>query len=202
MAALATTAEVEGRLERSFTAAERGRLALLLDDASAAVRAYTGQTISVATSTNKRLRVRKGVVRLPQRPVNAVTTVKNTSGVVFATSSYTWDQLDRIEFWTYLPVANGPDLSEVWRRNAYVDVTYTHGYATIPPDIVAVVCQIAARAFGQQADRSGLSEASVGDASYSIGPAAASGGVGMLNDERAVLDRYRRPAGFILTESR
>ena len=60
---------------------------------------------------------------------------------------------------------------------------------------MAVVCQIAARAFGRPADQTGVSSETIGQYSYQVGGAAAAGPVGMLADERAVLDRYRRVGG-------
>jgi hypothetical protein len=76
-----------------------------------------------------------------------------------------------------------------------VDVTYTAGYDDVPADVVAVVVQIALRAFGVNAEQTGLQSESIAGYSYSVGSAAASGGLGMLQAEREVLDRYRIVGG-------
>lgn len=186
MAALATVADLEARLARSLTAEETTRADALLDGASARVRSYTGQTFTQATTTD-RLRVRSGAVRLPQRPVTDVTAVAdmNTNDV-----THTWHNGDVV----YV-TADVPD-SWAWepRRNglSWVDVTYEHGYAAVPDDVIEVVCQMVLRAFGQPADGAGFTSESVGTYSYSVGAAAAAGAVGMLADERAALDVYRR----------
>lgn len=180
MPPLASVADLEGRLGRTFDAGEAIRAGLLLDDASAVVRAYTGQQFNEATST-VRLKVRGGVVRLPQRPATAVTTVADVDG---NTVGHTWYSGDAIH------------LTGGYPTGGWVDVTYDHGYASVPGDVVAVVCQIAGRAFGTTADNAGYQSESIGTYSYTVGVAAAAGATGLLNDERAVLDRYRRVGGM------
>lgn len=193
MAALATTDDLADRLGRSFSPAEEARAALLLDDASAAVRSYTGQHFTQETTTD-RLRVRNGRVRLSQLPVTDVDSVSDIDG---NDVTFTWNGGERLDVnagvpddWAWEPRVSGL---------AYVDVAYTHGYDAIPDDIVAVVCQIAGRAFGRPADDAGMTSETIAGYSYSVGAAAAAGGVGMLADERAVLDRYRRIGGMAWT---
>lgn len=198
LVSLANVDDLETRLGRTLTAAEGPRAEALLEDASAAVRGYTGQQITrpdpadddTRTAT-ARLKVVGGTVRLPQRPVNDVTSVKDTNGndVLF-----TWYAGDVVQVasnvpdtWAWVPWLNGI---------AYVDVTYAPGYEEVPGDIVAVVCQVAARALGQPPDDSGKTSETIAGYSYTVGTAAASGAVGLLPDEKAVLDRYKRPAGM------
>ena len=193
MAALATVADLTARLGRSLDETEELRAEALLDGASARVRAYTGQQFEQATTTD-RIQVRNGRVRLPQRPVTAVSAIADTDGndVEFtwhAGNYLTLSALGSIVRFDLEPYSNG---GPTW-----VDVTYTHGYAAIPDDVVEVVCQMVLRAFGQSPETTGYSSESVDDYSYSIGPAAAAGAVGMLNDERAALDIYRRVGGTI-----
>ena len=179
MAALATVADLEARLGRTLTGDEANRAEALLDDVSAVVRSYTGQQFEAGTST-VRVRSRRGRLRLPQSPVTALTTVADMAG----------SSLD-VTSWYGGNVLVLPD--------GWYDVTYNHGYAAVPDDVKAVVCNMAGRAFGQPADTTGLQSESVGGYSYSVGVAAAAGAAGMLNDERAVLDRYRRVGGFAVT---
>lgn len=193
---LATIADVECRLGRTLTDVEADRMECLLRDASAAVRAYTGQYLSLVTDDPVRLKVKGGAIRLPQRPVVEVAAVTNTTGT---TLLHTWDAGPQIWLSSYLPVANA---TYGRRGTTYVDVVYTHGYATIPDDIVAVVCQIAARALGTAADQTGVQSETIVSYSYQLGAAAAAGGLGMLPAERQVLDRYKMPAGPIVSERR
>lgn len=172
---LATVDDIAARLGRDLTASEETRAEALLVDVSAAVRAYTGQTFS-AEETTRRLHARAGRVRLPDRPVNGVTVIADLDG---NNLEFTWYSGDT------LTLAATP-------IGGWVDVTYSHGWEELPADIVAVVCQIVGRALGTPADQGAFQNESIGNYSYTIGPAAAAGATGMLNDERAVLDRYRR----------
>lgn len=196
MAALATIADVEARLARDLTGADETRMARLLLDASAAVRGYTGQQFDSDTETI-RVKARTGVLRLPQRPVTAVGAVEDTDGNAI---SHEWWGDDRV-YVASLTLLNEWEINGRRSPVTYIDVTYTHGYATVPEDIVAVVCQMAMRAYGIRPDDAGKTSESIANYSYSTGGAAAAGGVGMLNDERAVLDRYRRPGGMAVLAS-
>lgn len=182
---LATVDDLQSRLVG--TVDDPVRVEALLRDASAAVRAYTGQQISAGEST-ARLQMRSGRARLPQQPVAAVTAVAdvNGNGIVFQ-----WVAGQFIDV-RNIPVANASD--GWWRRVSHVDVTYEHGYEEVPDDIIAVVCQMAGRALGTSADQSGVQQERIVSYSYTVGAAAANGAVGMLAGERAVLDRYRLPA--------
>lgn len=169
------------------------RLQALLDDAWAAVVARTGQTFEEATSTDVVLKVRRGKVRLPQRPVTDIASVTDANDNPLV---YTWDGDVTIELSTL-------DLS--WAIEPYrlgirtVKVTYTHGYTTIPDDVIAVVCQMAGRAFGVSPERTGYNQEQTGPYMVGIGTAAASGAIGMLSEEKAVLDRYTRQGGVTYT---
>jgi hypothetical protein len=181
---LATEADIAARLSRALTGTEAARVDALLTDASAAVRSHVPQEFTRATTTD-RLLVRRGVVRLPQRPVIAIDAVIGATGNPVL---YRWDGDDLLhstgdvpDTFAWVPYCDGP---------RYVDVTYTHGYAPIPDDIVAVVCSIVTRALGRIPTDAGLTSESIAGYSYSIGSAAAAGGLGMLPDERAVLDFY------------
>ena len=191
MADLATVADLEARLGRSLDATETARAEALLAGASARVRSYTGQEFEQSTSTD-RVRVRDGRVRLPQRPVTAVTAIADTDG---NDVDFTWYAGELVDVgWSSRIDRIGYRYSTRW-----LDVTYTHGYATIPDDVVEVVCQMVLRAFGVDPEASGLSQESIGSYSYSVGAVAASGSVGLLGDERGALDVYRRVGGTIRT---
>lgn len=187
---LATLDDLQTRLGRSLDGDDAVRALAILDDASAAVRSYTGQTFTEATTT-ARFQPRNGAIRLPQRPVTAVSAVENVNGDPV---SFTWDHGVLVNLGGY-GFLNSFEVEPFRNRRPYLDVTYTHGYEEIPADIIAVVCQIAGRAYGRQLEDTGLQSESIAGYSYSLGVAAAAGGLGMLNDERAVLDRYRVVGG-------
>lgn len=189
---LATAADVVALLGRSLTTAEETRYEFLLAASSARVRTYTGQEFT-SRSTSDRLQVRRGRVRLPQRPVTAVSAVEDVNNNAIL---YTWDAGE------WLILGNELNLfdREPWSSGIrWVDVTYTHGYASIPADVVQVVLQMSARAFAVPADKTGYGAENIDGYSYSLGGAAAAGAVGMLNDEVAALDVYRRMGSSIPT---
>lgn len=189
---LATLDDLQTRIGRVLDGDDVARALAMLEDASAAVVSYTGQTFEEATTTD-RLKVKNGTVRLPQRPTTAVDAIANTASTDLA---FTWDHGDTVYLGT-TGALNAFEIEPFRRAPSWVDVTYTHGYETIPADIVAVVCQIAGRAFGRQLEDAGMQSESIAGYSYSIGTAGAAGGLGMLADERAVLDRYKRVGGSI-----
>lgn len=193
---LALAADVEARLGRNLTATEVKRLAPLLADASAAVRLRAGQQFTAGTSTQVLPIGPSRKVRLPQRPVTAIDEVVDPETDVALTYIW-WDQSETIEV--------RPNVIDAWSFEPFhtnrlvAKVTYQHGYDVIPSDIVAVVCQIAARALGRPADQSGITQENIDGYGYSIGSAAAAGGLGMLPAEAEVCDRYRRPVPAIQT---
>lgn len=189
MASLATLDDLEDRLG-STPDATRGQA--ILDDVSAVVRAYTGQQFT-SEETTDRLRVRNGGVKLPQRPVTAVESIANMDG---GAVEFTWYSGDFVALAAWDAI-RAFEVQPFRTQATWVDVTYTHGYATVPEDIVAVVCQMAGRAYGRTPDTTGVTQESIAGYSYSVGSAAASGPMGMLPNERQILDLYRRPLGVI-----
>lgn len=187
--ALATAADVEAALGRTLTAGETARVNQLLASASARFRQVARQQLTAGTST-VRLRAMSSAsplhgqgwwscwVRLPQRPVVAVTAVVDMDG-----NAVDFEHLT-------------DDLVGV-RACGRVDVTYDHGYATVPDVVVGVVAQMVARALGTAPDETGITQESIVGYSYTLGSAAAAGPFGMLPDELAVARSYGRQAGTV-----
>lgn len=182
MASLATIADVEVRIGRSFSEQDDiERVQALLDDASAAVRTYTRRQFGSGTFT-RRVRLRDGRARLSYA-VTDVTSVVNLNGDAV---TYSWDGLNVVA------TGSGFERFDLDVAPSFVvDVTYTYDSGPVPEVIVAVVCQMAARAYGVKADQTGVQQQSIAGYSYSVGAAAAAGGVGMLDSEKALLDPFR-----------
>lgn len=189
---LATATDLESRLKSPIATSDRTRAITALADASAAVRRFCGQDFTQATTT-ERLRVRRGRVRLPQWPITAVSAVADTNG---NSVLFTWTAEDIVTLSQNLDTFS----FEPWENGfQWVDVTYTHGYATLPDDLVAIVCQIAARVVGAPPEQSAKRSEELGDYSYTIGAAAAAGPVGLLPSEREALRSFCRPGSPIYT---
>ena len=195
--ALATRTQLDDRMVGDTTG-DTDRADAILADVSAAVRAWTGQTITQASTTD-RLKVVGGRVNLPQRPATVVTTVADIDG---NSVSYTWDGLQRLD----VPSGTLSESSFEWGEAVkVVDVTYTHGYtAGDELDAVAgIVANVAARAWGTAPETGGRTQESIGAYSYSIGSASAAGGWGLLKAEKDALRQIvggSRSAGTIGTE--
>jgi len=126
--ALATITDVEARLGRTLTTAESSKATAYLTDASALFIQRAVQKFEQGESV-VRLFPKDGVVRLVQRPVITVSEVKDLDGNII---DFTFDGHQSIyDLGSYTPVT----------------VTYEHGSATIPNDVVAVVAGMVARHF-------------------------------------------------------
>lgn len=190
---IAAIEDVEDRLGRTIEGEdERVRVLALIDDASAAIRAYTGRPFATGPVT---LRVR------PRREYVQLESVTSVSGVTNPASSpagavvpYRFDGMDRVYLW---PSVYRTALDwEYTGLPAVVDIAYVASDSA-PAAVIAVCCQMAMRAYGVRPEDSGKQQESIAGYSYSTGTSAASGGVGLLPDERAVLDQFRNVGNTI-----
>ncbi|MET9999834.1 hypothetical protein ABZ069_23170 [Streptomyces microflavus] len=167
---LATVADLAGR-GLVVEADETAITGTYLEVASAAVRDAAGCPISQTTSTVDLEGEADARLRLPGPPVTAVTTVLLNGAPVTdwrLTSSRLW----RAGGWV-----GGDGPSEV-------TVTYTHGLPTVPPDIVDLVCRIAAAALkSHRAEDDGTGIAAADIRSERIGDYAVTyGDDGLISD--------------------
>jgi hypothetical protein len=171
--ALATTADVEARLGRALTASELPKAQAWLEDASALFVQRATQQFEVSES-RVRLFPRDGVVRLVQRPVIEVSSVKDLDGVEI---EFTFDGHQSIyDLGSYSPVI----------------VEYEHGSAEIPADVVATVAGMVVRTLQIAPDAaSGVTQQSVGPFSQSYATWAVGGQVMLSPADEKVAMAYR-----------
>ena len=202
MAALACVSDVEIRLGRTFTSDEASRVQVLLDDASALVRRYTRQDFTPAATDTIVLRESAGVVRLPKRPVTAVSSVVlvGLNGVPdISIVGWGWDGLDVVDVsgWDCVMV-NLPEWVQdrSWLPSTY-RVTYTHGYDEVPADIVAVVCGMVGRTMSAPSTSSGITSETIGSYSYRTSEPGMGVTVTLTSADKELLDDagYRAKAG-------
>ncbi len=171
--ALATIADVEARLGRDLTVAETSKANAYLADASALFIQRAIQKFEVGEST-VRLFPKDGIVRLVQRPVIEIVSVKDIDGVDI---DYTWDGRQSLY-----------DLGDF----RGVTVTYEHGSAEIPADVVAVVAGMVARTLSISPDAAaGVQQQAVGPFSQTYATWAVGAQVMMSPAEAKVADHYR-----------
>ncbi|MFF3552935.1 hypothetical protein ACFYXL_05905 [Streptomyces tsukubensis] len=169
---LATLDQLAGWMQRDRAELPAGA-ALVLDVASSVVRGEARQGFTRGTSSAT-LYPDRGAVLLPQRPVIGVQSVRRGTELVPA---------DR---WRLVR-----DRVHVLGDQA-VTVTYVHGYATVPGDVLAVVLTLAARVLGNPRD---LRQESVG--SVSVTYSAETIGASLAPADRDLLARYRRRVAVV-----
>ncbi len=173
---LATIADLEAVLHRDIDAEDPYALAAL-EQASAVVENYLGQPVELVEDDEV---VLDGsgtkVLLLPAFPVTEVTLVL-VDGDALTEDDYEWSKTGELRRKALWPAA---------LRS--VEVTYSHGYATVPAVIVAVVSALAGRIYGTPLT---VRQESMG--SYSVTYAGA-GGPSLQAAELMMLDAYRRPA--------
>lgn len=210
MAPLATVEDLEARLGRELTPEEAARANALLTDASALIRGWTRQDFTLTLGDVITLRPVGTVVRLPQRPVQAVTAVVAVGGseaipdVPLPVGSWTWDGIDKVDIWP-------PDTSwllslpESWADGGTdtYRVTYDHGYAEVPADVVAVVCAMVLRTLLAPSPVAGMVSERIGQYNYQLQQSTGSVGatVMMTGADRDALARYHRTATTIQTRA-
>ena len=147
------------------------------------VTAYTGQLIESATYTHTLLIGTDRTIRLPQRPVTAVTSVTIDGTLLTADTDWDWDGVSPSI------ALDGYTLdAEEWTAV----VVYTAGYASVPADVKAATLSVAAAIY---AGAPGVTSESIDDYRVTY---ETSRGAGGLNDyERAILKKYRVRLGNV-----
>lgn len=142
----------------------------ILDRASARVRRHTRQQITPGTST---LTLETCSVRLPQRPVTSVVSVKEADD----------------EDVTY-KLKHGGILIVQTLRSGPVTVEWEHGLDPLPEELVELVCSIANRlATTPVAVAAGVTSEQAGGESLAWGSDAWRGTTGLTEAEKAALDK-------------
>lgn len=170
--AFATISDLENVLGREIDEADASAL-FALDAATAMVRGIVEQYIEeveddviVLDGSGTR------VLLLPETPVSDVSLIE-VDGEELNADEYQWS-------------ANGyvRKLNGTWTTDLRsIEVTYTHGYATIPPLIVSITAKLAARMLDTPA---AARQETIGAYSVSYSPAT------LQADELVLLDAYKR----------
>ena len=209
MDALAALTDLAARLGRPLLAAEADRATFLLDDASAMVRSYTGQTFAQVDNDTIVVRAQQGEIRLPQRPVRDVTAViaVGAGGAPdLPVVGWQWDGLDIIRTCQESPVLNLPERwyeEDVAAYPGTYRVTYSHG-GPVPPDVVAVVARMVLRTLTAPTMAGGVTGETLGPYSYRTDGSGVGTGVVMTDDDRKMLALagYRRKAAMSMVRFR
>jgi hypothetical protein len=206
VAALATRADVEARLGRTLTEDEQARITALLSDSSELIRAHTGQIFEAVTGDVIVLRPVGVMIRLPQRPVTAVTTVAavgRDGSTLGALSDWSWDGRDKVNISCATPSGSWPPGWDGPLPDTY-QVTYSHGYATIPPIVVATAANMVLRTLLSPSMATGMVSERIGAYNYQLQQSSGSSGavVSLTSADERALARYGpRRSGTIQVEA-
>lgn len=154
--------------------------------ASARVRGYVRQQITAGTST---VIVRGPIVQLPERPVTSVTEVVDVS-----------DPTNPVTLAADEWVLRVGGILETPRYGGNLEVTYDHGFTTVPDELKEVVCNIASRlATIPTAAASGVQQESAGSESVTFGFDSYKAISDLTAGEKQVLDRlFPKRAGVVV----
>ena len=153
--------------------------------ATGVVTGHTGQHFEAATYTHVLPIAADRSIRIPQRPVTAVTSVTVAAVALTPVTDWVWDGIS-----AYVTL-DGFTPSSTW----VATVVYTAGYATVPADVAAVALSIAGR----------LATVTPGTTSESIDDyrvAYADAGAGLSANEIMVLRRYKQRLGTVTVGAR
>ncbi|WP_405673268.1 hypothetical protein [Streptomyces sp. NBC_01530] len=194
---LATQADLEAALQRSL---DPGQAAMAIRRASARVRKYCRQEISLAENETITLPGNGRVLRLPQRPLVIDDTHLLTVTELFGISDVEYMAVEGRDFtrigteltrgeqwWAPTRLMGWPFMRPqgIWAQR--VRVTYSHGYAEIPDDVVDIVLDLAQMSM---TNPQGLRSESIDDYSRTFA-AETIGGAQLTAEHKEALRPYR-----------
>ncbi|MFF3928278.1 hypothetical protein [Streptomyces hirsutus] len=174
------------------------------------MRAFTGRDFIRADNDTIIARAQQGEVRLPQRPVIDVTEVVavGAGGAPdIPVVGWRWDGIDVIRMSADSASINLPELWYDEEYDSYPGtyrVTYSHGAAQVPGDVVAVVARMALRTLTSPTVAGGVTGETIGPYSYRTDGSGVGTGVVMTEDDRTMLELagYRRKSGTAMVRWR
>lgn len=161
-----------------------------LNRASARIRGYSGQTISRVVGDVVQLPVIRNTAFLPQRPADKPTEVKFGDVVFLEDTAWHWNPI-RSSIESIDPWINSGNFTGWWQHSEQIiTVTYSHGFTTLPEDLLEVVCAVAARmAGGTNGRERGVSSEGVLGVQVSYAPEALESAATLLPSEKAIIDK-------------
>lgn len=194
-----TVADLEKVLQQEIPAEKVDAATQAIESVTAAIRNYCGQILSVVADEELTLdSIGDTRLFLPELPVTAVAEVVEDGETLAVVTDYKLGQAGILH-----------RIGQRWAKGIQVvTVTYTHGYATLPVDIVTICTRAAARCYqmglraAEMAGVPGVSAMSLGD--YSVTFGSEGGGIGgqegilgvsaaplLTSMEKEMLNRYR-----------
>lgn len=201
---LATDSDIIARLGRELNPVEAGRVAALLADGSAHIRRFTRKDFVFVSNDVKTLRAQRGFITLPGRPVTGVSDVLAISGLPGVPDiDVSWYQFDGIDKVTIPdPAVSGIiNLPEAWYELGWFtdtyQITYSHGYETVPDDVISVLSTAVISVLTAPTMAAGVIGESVGGYSYRMERTGGGVAVALKEADLDSLSDYRDKQGTI-----
>lgn len=170
--AIITTDELAAFMGKTFTPSEAAQAQALIDVVEAAIESETG--VSFTPVNDETIRIQAdghGIIELKSKPVTSITSVKDMDGI----------EVDYVEFDGLATLYN-------LYPNQVVDVTYSHGFGSVPKEIRGVALGAASRVMYNPA---GLRQETVGAISVTYpGIGGEAGTINFSALERKILGKY------------
>lgn len=194
---LATVSDLENALQRTL---DPGQANLALQRASARVRKWCRQTLTLVENETITLPGQSRILRLPQRPVVVDDTHPLTVTELFGITDVEYEALEGRDFtrigseltrgqawWAPGRLMGWPWMRPqgIWAQR--VRVTYSHGYTEVPDDILDVVLDLAQMSM---TNPQGLRSESIDDYSRTFA-AETIGGAQLTEQHKEDLRPYR-----------
>lgn len=202
--ALATSADVVARLGRALNPIESARIDALLDDGSAFIRRYCRKDFLYHVNDVLKIRMSGGVIKLPYRPVDSVSSVVAKSGAIGVPDiNVTWYVFDNIDEITVPdPATSGIiNLPEFWYDlnwfSETFEVTYSHGFPAIPQEVVSVLCTAVIAILTAPTQAGGVIGETVGAYSYRLQRTGGGISAALKDADLTALDDFRDKYGTI-----
>ena len=147
----------------------------MLQDGSAIIRRYAGNSFTYWASDAITISASDGIIILPERPVHSVISVVARSGVKgIPDIPITWFVFDGIDTITipepsHSGIINLPTFwyEVAWYSHSY-DVVYEHGYIDVPPEVKGLLCSAIISELSTPTMSATLQSESIGAYSYSM----------------------------------
>jgi hypothetical protein len=182
VAGFATAEDFATHHPGDLSAAETATVTQALDMATGAIQSYTGQTLTLVTDDVVELySTGETILLLPERPVVSITAVEEYGAVIAATG------------YRFTPKGHLYRIGHRWPRwsdeNNVVEVTYTHGYATIPQAVKLVCLNLAETLFTNPGR---VQSESIGSYSVSYSVSSVDDVARLLTvEDKSLLDEFR-----------
>jgi hypothetical protein len=197
---LVALSDIQARVTVTLTAGQQAAASALITDASARVRNWTRQDFAVGSRQDTvNVRPTDGKIRLRLLPVLSVDEVARvlpdgTESIAYGLWIY--DGIDTINVWPPAPLlVNAPvawTSADWWWRDVAYAITYTHGYAAVPDDVISVVCGMVSRVLLAPGAPGVIGE-TITNYSYRMADGVMPGQTTLTAADKEQLEIYRRP---------